>query len=158
LFAAPGQEFHALDLAMSDTAGDAAMRRPVGEQLHEGGDAGAILDPAAKEAYRMRLSDLEEEIKEARDWGDDERAARAEEERDALVRQLAGAVGLGGRDRKAASDAERARVNVTRAIKAALGRITEASPALGAHLDATLRTGTFCSYAPDPRSATAWRV
>jgi hypothetical protein len=67
-------------------------------------------------------------------------------------------VGLGGRDRRAASSAERARVNVTRAIRAALGRIAEHSPALGRHLEATVRTGTFCSYVPDPRLPLTWQL
>jgi non-specific serine/threonine protein kinase len=67
-------------------------------------------------------------------------------------------VGLGGRDRLAASTAERARINVTRAIKAALARIQEHSPALGRHLARTVRTGIYCSYAPDPRFPSAWQL
>ena len=157
LLGSPGKEFHALDLVTSDAGGAGSTRDP-GEELTAAGDAGAILDPAAKEAYRRRLAGLDAEIDEARGWGDDERAARAEEEREALVRQLAGAVGLGGRDRRAASHAERARVNVTRAIKAAVARIAEASPTLGEHLEVTLRTGTFCSYVPDPRYSPQWRL
>ena len=31
-------------------------------------------------------------------------------------------------------------------------RIGEYSPALGAHLEATIRTGTYCAYVPDPRA------
>ena len=67
-------------------------------------------------------------------------------------------MGLGGRARKAPSDAERARVNVTKAIKAALARIRDQRPALWRHLANTIRTGTFCSYAPDPRVPTTWHV
>jgi hypothetical protein len=52
---------------------------------------------------------------------------------------------------------ERARVNVTRAIAAVLRRIAEHHPTLGAHLSATIRTGTFCSYRPDPRLPVRWR-
>ena len=44
------------------------------------------------------------------------------------------------------------RVSVTRAIRAALARIAEQSPTLGSHFDATIRTGTYCSYHPDPRA------
>lgn len=50
----------------------------------------------------------------------------------------------------------RARVNVTRAIKAAVERVSEHSPDLGRHLSATVRTGTFCAYEPDPRVPIAW--
>ena len=45
----------------------------------------------------------------------------------AITEQLAAAVGLGGRDRLAASDAERARSAVTQAIKSAVRRIRQAS-------------------------------
>ena len=32
------------------------------------------------------------------------------------------------------------------------------SPALAGHLDATIHTGTFCSYTPDPRAPITWRT
>ena len=44
---------------------------------------------------------------------------------------------------------ERARVNVQRRIKDAIGRIGQSLPEVGRHLEATVRTGTFCVY--DPR-------
>ena len=47
---------------------------------------------------------------------------------------------------------------VTKAIKSAIARIGEQSPALGNHLARTVRTGTFCSYVPDPRLAADWRL
>lgn len=53
---------------------------------------------------------------------------------------------------------ERARVNVTRAISAALKRIAEHHPHLGEHLRATIRTGYLCGYTPDPRLPTEWEV
>jgi len=151
LLGEPGRERHALDLVAAEAAQD-GMPRPIG------GDAGPVLDAAAKSQYRERLDELAEELREAEERHDAERAARAEDEREALVQELAAAVGLGGRDRRAASDAERARVNVTRAVKAVLERITEQSPALGRHLGATLRTGQFCVYVPDPRSPIRWEL
>ena len=98
------------------------------------------------------LRELEEDLAEATSWADPVRAARARQEMQFLADELAAAVGLGGRDRKTGSAAERARVNITRAIRAALSRIRAHSPALADHLDATIHTGTFCSYAPDPRA------
>ena len=93
----------------------------------------------------------------ARDaFNDPERAARAREELGFLARELAGAVGLGGRDRKTGSDTERARVNVTRAIRTALKRIAEHDAALGASLGSAIRTGTFCVYEPAPGDAPVW--
>ncbi|HXF72357.1 MAG TPA: hypothetical protein VNO79_07090 [Actinomycetota bacterium] len=41
-------------------------------------------------------------------------------------------------------------MNVTRAVRSSLARIGEHSPSLGKHLRATVRTGTSCSYTPDP--------
>ena len=70
--------------------------------------------------------------------------------------ELARAVGLGGRDRRAASHAERARLNATRAIRAAMAHLARADPALGAHLSSTIRTGRYCSYTPDPRAPITW--
>jgi hypothetical protein len=98
------------------------------------GDAGVLLDGAAKAAYRARLV-----------------------EREFLVAELARAVGLGGRDRRAAAHAERARLNVTRAIRAAMAKLARANPALGRHLAVTIRTGRYCAYTPDPRAPIAWQ-
>jgi hypothetical protein len=70
--------------------------------------------------------------------------------------RLARAVGLGGRDRRAASHAERARLNATRAIRVAMAHLARAHPLLGQHLVATVRTGRYCSYLPDPRVPIAW--
>ena len=51
---------------------------------------------------------------------------------------------------------ERARVNVTRAIRTVLGRIATHHPALSRHLAATIKTGAVCSYTPDPRLPVRW--
>jgi hypothetical protein len=57
-------------------------------------------------------------------------------------------VGLGGRNRRAASHAERARLNVTRAIRATMANLARDNPSLGRHLAARIRTGRYCSYTP----------
>jgi hypothetical protein len=49
------------------------------------GDASEMLDEHAKAAYRRRLSELREELKEAKELGNVERAEQAEEEIDALT-------------------------------------------------------------------------
>ena len=144
LLRSPGAEVHALDLV----AGDATVR--------DRSDAGPLLDPQARAAYRARLADIDAELAEAEATNDLGRRERLGAERDALARELAAAVGLAGRERRAGSAAERARLNVTRAIKTALLRITSAHPALGQHLARTVRTGTYCSYQPDPRVPIDW--
>jgi hypothetical protein len=158
----PGREIHVLDLAAS-SAGAGANPRPLrarDDNLHDSGlsDTGPILDERAKASYRARFRELEEELNEATEWADSIRATKARQEMDFLADELSAAVGLGGRDRKAGSPAERARVNITRSIRAVLSRVREHSPTLAGHLDATIRTGTFCSYSPDPRAPIIWHV
>lgn len=156
LLAAPGREIHALEL-VSAVQGHAPDRTPSDAELGlERGDGARILDKRAKGEYARRLEELESELAESEEWHDPERASRVRMEIDFLSDELGAAVGLGGRDRAAATNAERARVNVTRAIKAALVRIAEHSPSLGRHLGATVRTGTFCMYQPDPRVPVSW--
>jgi tetratricopeptide (TPR) repeat protein len=140
LLAHPGREFHVLDLVAAETGQQTAL-----------GDAGEILDERAKTAYRRRLTEIEEDIEQARALGDAEREAQADAERDFLIRELARAVGLGGRDRRAASASERARPGVTRAVRQGIARLGEHHPELGEHLGRTVRTGTYCAYVPgDP--------
>jgi len=159
----PGREFHVLDLVAAGQGSRAggprtSLAREDDLRPARLSDTGPVLDERAKKAYRERLRELEEELAEATSWADPVRAARARQEMQFLADELAAAVGLGGRDRRAGSAAERARVNITRAIRAALARIRAHSPALADHLDATIHTGTFCSYAPDPRAPITWRT
>jgi hypothetical protein len=87
-----------------------------------------MLDAQAKAAYKRRTAELREQLQEARELNQLELADRLEDEIETLGRELSRAVGLGGRDRRAASASERARINVTRAIKIALDRIAEHNP------------------------------
>ncbi len=87
-----------------------------------------------------------------------EAAEALQGELDQLVAQLAQAFGLGGRNRVAASAAERARLNVTRALRAALARLDEAVPGAGAALDRRVRTGLYCAYEPADDDPVRWIV
>jgi hypothetical protein len=122
------------------------------------GDAGEILDPQTQVAYKERLTELRAELAEAREFHDLGRSERVTDEIDFLTHELASAVGLGGRARRVGSPAERARVNVTRAIKIALRKITAHHPALGQHLATTIKTGAYCSYTPDVRVPITWQA
>jgi hypothetical protein len=147
LLARPGTAVAALDLAGADAGGGSRTAEPGG--LHPASDAGELLDSQARQAYRRRLAELEEEASEADAFADAERSARIAAERDSLVAALAEAYGLGGRPRRAGSAAERARTAVTARIKDAIRRIGDAHPQLGRHLTRSVRTGTFCSYEPE---------
>jgi tetratricopeptide (TPR) repeat protein len=143
LLARPG-----VDVAAADLAGVAGNL----------GDAGPALDASAKDAYRRRLEDLRSEQEDAERWNDPERAARARAELDAIGAELASAVGLGGRDRRAASSAERARISVTKAIRTAVKRIAGHDPQLAELLDRSIKTGTFCRYEPPGRESVTWQL
>jgi tetratricopeptide (TPR) repeat protein len=158
LLAEPGREFHVLDLVAAESG--SAARDETGQLLSPTrlSDAGEMLDARAKDAYRRRLAEIEDDIEQARAIGDPERAAQADAERDFLVRELSRAVGLGGRDRRASSASERARVGVTRAVRQGIARIGEHHPELGEHLNRAIRTGAYCAYFPDPRAPAAWRL
>ena len=159
LLAYPGRDFHVLDLVAAERGQTAAVERghAAGLPRTGAGDAGEMLDARAKDAYRRRLAEIEDDIEQARALDDTEREAQADTERDFLVGELSRAVGLGGRDRRAASTSERARVSVTRAVRQAMIRVGEHHPELGEHLNRTIRTGTYCAYTPDPRAPVARR-
>ena len=159
----PGVDLHVTELAHVPVAGDrpavnAAAAAQAGLHVSGTSDAGPVLDAQAKAAYRRRIEDLQEELEEARAWNDAGRVARAEYELDALAAELSRAMGLGGQDRRAASEAERLRVNVTRAIRTAIERIGEHDPALAAHLTQAVRTGGFCRYRPDDSDRGRWAL
>ena len=97
----PGRELTALELVKL-TGATGAVGTPVqADDLHETSGAGAddVLDEQARAAYRQRLAGLDEELAEAEQWNDTERASRLRAEKDFLVRELAAATGLGGRSR-----------------------------------------------------------
>jgi len=71
---------------------------------------GEVVDAQALAAYRRRLAGIEAELDEADEWGDAARGALLTAEREALLAEISGATGLGGRPRMSGSSAERARV------------------------------------------------
>ena len=134
LLACPGEERHCLELA--------------GRPAETGADE-AVLDDRARREYRARLAELQREIDAAERDSDLARGTQAREEMEALVEALSGALGLGGRSRALGSGAERARSAVTWRIRSAVKKIAAAHPALGRHLENSIRTGTYCSYQPE---------
>jgi hypothetical protein len=159
----PGREFHVLDLVAAGRGAGAhppasSRRATAAEDARKfaPGDAGEALDAEARRAYRERLADIETDLAEAEDWNDPEREALLLAERTALVKELAAAVGLGGRSRVAASSSERARLSVAKAIRSTLRRIDASCAPLARHLELAVHTGTFGTYAPDPGLGLVW--
>jgi hypothetical protein len=107
---------------------------------------------AALVAYRAQAQDLREELAEAQAFNDPERILRARERLELIAADVERA------DDATGAAGERARINVTRAIKAAVRRIAEQEPELGHLLRGTVRTGATCRYEPDPGMALTWEV
>jgi predicted ATPase len=162
----PGREFHALDLLSiaepstikADMVVGPEETLPVGITIRRGlsGDAGEMLDAQSKRDYQRRLHELTELLEDQRERGNHERVDQIESEIDDLNHEIRRGLGIGGRDRRAGSNAERARLNVTRAIKTALEKISESDGESGILLERSIRTGSFCSYAPGPELQVNW--
>jgi hypothetical protein len=145
LLGSPGRDIAALELV----APGAALVT---------GEAEPVLDDVARAAYQRRVKELSTELDVADAAGDATRAARAETERQAVLDELRRASGLGGRPRRLSSEAERARVNVTRTLRATIERIEAVAPRVGAHLQASIRTGNACRYEPAAGGPPRWRT
>jgi tetratricopeptide (TPR) repeat protein len=153
IIAQPGTERHVMDL-VDRVEG---VPPPGGVDRRALGDAGPALDGQARAAYRRRIEELRAAADEALAAGQLEAAEAVEGEIDQLVAELARAFGLGGRDRQTASAAERARLNVTRALRASIARLVEAIPAAQV-LDRRVRTGLYCAYEPVDGDGVRWIV
>ncbi|MGZ4721742.1 MAG: hypothetical protein ACXVYY_06110 [Oryzihumus sp.] len=148
LLARPGVDVPALELS------DAVAGHP-GSGVDEAA-TGELLDRRALLAYRSRLAELDEELEEAHAWADEGRLDALVAEREALLEQLRGATGLGGRAREAGATAEKARVAVRKAVAAAIDRVAVADASLGRLLRDTVSTGRACRYEPDPDRPVRW--
>ncbi len=149
----PGREFHVMELVeLVEPRGDVAtatLQRRVPSPIEE-----PLVDAQALNAYRDRLVELRDELAEAEARNDLERATQAREEIAALTGELATAF----RTSKAGLPAERARVAVTKTLARGLKKIAVSNAALGRHLGATIKTGYFCAYVPDPRVPVEWQL
>ena len=135
LIGQPEAEIHVLDLSgISRAAADS--------------DEGPMLDSQARDEYRRRVSELQEELEDAESMADLGRADALRTELEFITRELSKAFGLGGRARASGDAAERARVNVRRRIKDAVERIGEQIPDAGKYLENTIKTGRYCRYSP----------
>jgi hypothetical protein len=148
LLARPGQHVPATDLS-------ATVAGHPGTTVLDG-DLGATSDRRALAAYRRRLDEIDRDLSEADAWADGGRAAELRAEREALLHEIGGAVGLFGRTRVAGTSAERARIAVRKAIAAAISHVDRTQPEVARVLQNTISTGTRCRYEPDPGRRIRW--
>jgi tetratricopeptide (TPR) repeat protein len=158
LLASPEREFSAVELAAwpapPAAPGHGADAASAADLHVAGGDDAALPDARARAEYRAHLARLREEAEEAESFNDVQRAAEAREKIALLTEHLASAVRSGHRRRSVAS--ERARLSVTKAIRYAIGKVERVHPALAQLLTVTVKTGSSCSYAPDPKHPVRW--
>lgn len=133
-----GQEVHVLDLL----------------QLQEVNTPIELSDRQTLVDFRRRLAEIDDDIEEANRYNDPHRADVLLDEREALLSALRSTLDRHGRQRTTGSDVERARVRATRAIRACIERTHNDLPGLAAHLDRSIRTGTYCSYVGERASWT----
>lgn len=138
LLQSPGQRIHSIVLA----AGLVGEGCTVGD---------------GKDARRL-IASLRREWEEARQFGHVHRERHLRARLEALGSGLPLALGRERESEAIRACAERARLNVSRAIAAALERIDANHRELGAHLRSTVRTGRFCTYTPDPRVPIRWET
>lgn len=117
-----------------------------------------ILDLRSKREYQARLQELAQERASAERDYDNARLSAIDEETLQIQDVLDAATRLGGRSRRANSQTERARVNITRQIKSAIKKIEKDNPALGSYLASTIKTGYACQYSPLPGTSITWNL
>ena len=157
----PGREFHVLDLVAVEggtlpTAGTVA--REDGLAAGQGDSGLPVLDEQAREAYRRRLADVDDDIEDALRMNDIGRAELATRDRGYLIAELSSAAGLGFRSRTVGGTSERARTSVTRSLRYSLDRLSEHHASLAVHLRQSVNTGTYCVYNADPTAPRTWAL
>lgn len=113
-----------------------------------GGQGVELIDDKARADYKRKLTELKQEIEEMYEQGQAVKAERLQEEYDRILSSLGRAVGLGGKTRKTGSVIEKSRSAVTWRIRSAISKIRIEHPALGKHLQTSVKTGSFCAYKP----------
>jgi hypothetical protein len=142
LLSRPGQDVHVLELM------DTPSFTTTGDD---------VVDRQTLDAYRRRLTELDDDYNEANAHHNAERLIRIEAEREMILGELRRVTGPTGRARSFANrPAERARKAVAGRVRDAIKKLRNDHPELADHLDATIVTGTYCRYRSE--STTTWHV
>ena len=150
-----GKEVSALDLEKShpDSPDDTQAMQISAAQLDENGlatsstdDRQPVMDAKYEQDIRAKLEGLDEERDRMTVLENYVRVAEIEDKKDEIIRQLQSAKGLHGKSRIFANQNERCRKRVTEAIRTSLVKLRTNHKELGEHLDASIKTGGYCSY------------
>ncbi len=161
LLAKPRREFTAAEMLARTGKVDAPQMADLEAELLElspeafaGG--GFVLDRKALAEYGAAVQELLRDLAEVRDRGETTEVAMLEEQVQRIVREMKAGVGSGGKPRPFRDSRARRQEAVYQSIHRGLPRIAKAHPALGDHLDRSVRRGTTFSYAPE--GDVRWRV
>jgi uncharacterized membrane protein len=122
----------------------------MGLSISDLGDAGDVLTPESKRRLQQAIRQLNEQIKEAAEMGDEDKQEILEEKKDNLIEYISTQSGLGGKPRKASSGIERIRKAVSKRIRGDINKLRKTFPDLDHHLKESLNTGIQCHYSPHP--------
>jgi len=117
-----------------------------------GGETDGLSDRRALADYDRRVREIEEELTEARRNNNQVRKEQLQAELAMILEQIDESKKSPHSRRN--KDIELARGAVLQAIKRAIDRVRGKCPALGEHLDKSVRTGNSCHY--DPRPPIEW--
>jgi TolB-like protein len=108
-----------------------------------------VFDEKARQSYKRKIQDLQDEIKQCEDHSNFDRAAELQLEYDSLVDHLSASLGMGGKTRKINDPMDKMRSAVTWRIRNAIQKIEKSHPSLGKHFTHAIKTGLFCAYKPE---------
>ncbi|MCL6266078.1 tetratricopeptide repeat protein [Flagellimonas myxillae] len=109
----------------------------------------ALADGRAVQDYKAKIQSLQEELLDAEEMGLTSKVVQLREEYETLIDHLSQVTGLSNKIRKSGSSLEKARSAVTWRIRSAIKKMEKAHPKLAKHLSNSIKTGTYCSYAPE---------
>ena len=119
--------------------------------------ADEVLDPKALKDYRQSLKTIDEQIKEAEKKGMTEKVSRLKQQKAGIEQFLQKNTNIQGESRKMPNESEKIRQAVRGAIATVSKNLNKELPGLGKHLQASIKTGHTCTYAPE-QPLLRWQV
>jgi len=125
-----------------------------GVPIYELGGTGPLMDEKGKKALKSHIKKLDEQIGEAAEFGDIDKAEELKSEKEQIQKELAAYFSLGGKSRASNDPNEQIRKNVTKCINKQKSKLNKSFPKLADHL-MFIRTGMLCCY--KPKSNINWK-
>ncbi len=156
LLAEPGRTFVPFDLVAATEPTDPNGRVGAAEAAEAGlgevrrGRLGTLIDDQDKAEYQTEVKRLLREAEDARDAGEQARAADLDQQVKRILHELDAATGLLGRLRLMEDDISTLRATLNASLRRALSKIERKHSDLGRHLRQSLIRRTVFAYDPDP--------